>query len=467
MSVAIFITDNIYMENKAAIILAAGKGTRMKSDLPKVLCEVLFKPMINWVVDACTDADIKNICVITGYGSETVKSVLTDNIHTAMQIEQKGTGHAVMMAKEFLESNRNSDVIVLCGDAPFMDAQTIHNAYNLHKSQNNAITVITARLDNPTGYGRIVRGRGGISRIVEQKDAGSSELLINEVNSGAYWFNVAYLLDVLFDVDNQNSQGEYYLPDTIALTIAKGRKVNAYVSTNPQVIMGANSRKDLYNLNKIANQDVIDHHFENGVEFVSLDGVLISPEVTIGKGTKILPSTILKGRTVIGEDCTIGPNSLIDNTTINNSVVFNASQCYNSIIEQGSTIGPFAHIRPNSVIKQDVHIGDFVEIKNSTIGKDTHISHLTYIGDSDVGERVNFGCGVVTVNYNGKEKFRCVIEDDAFIGCNTNLVAPVKVGKGSYTAAGSTITDEVPPNSLGIARARQTNKADFTKYKKN
>lgn len=455
------------MDNKAAIILAAGKGTRMKSDLPKVLCEVLFKPMINWVVDACNDAGIDNICVITGYGSEQVKGALAEGTHTALQSEQRGTGHAVMMAKEFLEANRDSDVIVLCGDAPFMDAQTIHNAYNLHKSQSNAITVITARLDNPTGYGRIVRNRYGISRIVEQKDAGASEQLINEVNSGAYWFNVEYLLDVLFDVDNSNSQGEYYLPDTIALTIAKGRKVNAYVSTNPQVILGANSRKDLYQLNQIANQNVIDKHFENGVEFVSLDGVLISPEVTIKKGTKILPSTILKGKTAIGEDCTIGPNSLIENSTINNKVVFNASQCYNSIIEQGVTVGPFAHIRPNSLIKEGVHIGDFVEVKNSTIGKQTHISHLTYIGDSDVGERVNFGCGVVTVNYNGLTKARCTVDDDAFIGCNTNLIAPVKIGKGGYTAAGSTITEDVPSNALGIARARQTVKQEFTKYQKN
>lgn len=454
------------MNKKSAIILAAGKGTRMKSDDPKVLCEVLFKPMINWVIDACNDAGINKICAVTGYGTKKVEALLSDNIQIALQNEQRGTGHAVMMAKDFLESNIGGDVIVLCGDAPFMDAQTIQNAYNLHKEQSNAITVITARLDNPTGYGRIVRSRYGIKSIVEQKDASTSELLINEVNSGAYWFNVSYLLDVLFDVDDSNSQGEYYLPDTVALTIAKGRKVNAYISNNPDVILGANSRRDLCELNRIANQRVINTHFDNGVEFVSLDGILISPEVVIGKGTTILPSTILKGVTKIGEGCLIGPNSVVVNSNLDNNVVFNASQCYNAIIEKDVTVGPFCHIRPNSILKDGVHLGDFVEVKNSTIGKDTHVSHLTYVGDSDVGERVNFGCGVVTVNYNGKNKARCTIGDDAFIGCNTNLIAPVAIGDNGYTAAGSTITENVPKEGLGIARARQVNKDNYTKYRK-
>ncbi|WMJ22079.1 bifunctional UDP-N-acetylglucosamine diphosphorylase/glucosamine-1-phosphate N-acetyltransferase GlmU [Paludicola sp. MB14-C6] len=451
------------MSNKSAIILAAGKGTRMKSDLPKVLCEVLFKPMINWVIDACHNADINNICAVTGYKSELVENILEDNISTAIQKEQKGTGHAVMMAKNFLEKNIDGDVIVLCGDAPFMDSTTIQNAYDMHKKQNNAITVITARLDDPTGYGRIVRNRYGLERIVEQKDASNNELLINEVNSGAYWFNVKYLLEVLFDIDDSNSQGEYYLPDTIALSLAKGRKVNAYISDNPDVILGANSRRDLCNLNAIANRRVIDNHFDNGVEFVSLDGVLISPEVKIGKGTVILPSTILKGTTEIGSGCSIGPNSLVQNSKIENNVVFNASQCYNSFIASNVTIGPFCHIRPNSTIKEGVHLGDFVEIKNSVVGENTHVSHLTYVGDSDVGKNVNFGCGVVTVNYNGKTKARCTIEDDAFIGCNTNLVAPVKVGKRGYTAAGSTITEDVPDASLAIARSRQINKEGYNK----
>ncbi|MEG2429281.1 MAG: bifunctional UDP-N-acetylglucosamine diphosphorylase/glucosamine-1-phosphate N-acetyltransferase GlmU, partial [Oscillospiraceae bacterium] len=275
--------------------------------------------------------------------------------------------------------------------------------------------------------------------------------------------NVKYLLDVLFDVNDSNSQGEFYLPDTIALSIEKGRKVNAYISTNPNVVMGANSRHDLYNLNKIANQNVIENHFDNGVEFVSLDGVLISPEVIIGKGTVILPSTILKGTTKIGEGCSIGPNCVIENSNIENGVVFNASQCYNSIVRQNSTVGPFCHIRPNSEIQQNAHLGNFVEIKNSEIGENSKVPHLTYVGDSDVGKRVNFGCGSVTVNYNGKTKSRCVVKDDVFIGCNTNLVAPVTIEENSFTAAGSTITNDVPQKNLAIARARQINKDGWVK----
>ncbi len=451
------------MLNKSAIILAAGQGTRMKSDNPKVLCEVLFKPMINWVIDACNDAGIENICAVTGYKSEMVKNAIEDKIEVAIQEKQLGTGHAVMMAKEFLEKNADGDVIVLNGDAPFIDISTIESAYDMHKKQNNAVTVITARLDNPMGYGRILRNHNGIERIVEQKDASTDELMIDEVNSGAYWFNVRYLLDVLFEVDNSNAQGEYYLPDTIALSLKKGRKVNAYISQNPDVILGANSRKDLLNLNNIAKQRVLDNHMENGVEFVSLDGVIVSKEVKIGKGTVILPGTILRGNTTIGCDCVIGPNSLVENSIIAERTKLNATQCYNSQIESDVSIGPFCHIRPNSHIMNGVHLGDFVEVKNSTIGEDTHVSHLTYVGDSDVGKRVNFGCGVVTVNYNGKSKARCTIGDDAFIGCNTNLVAPVTVGDKGYTAAGSTITEDVPEESLAIARARQVNKDGYNK----
>lgn len=224
--------------------------------------------------------------------------------------------------------------------------------------------------------------------------------------------------------------------------------------------------RERFEQQKKENANILDFHLENGVEFLSFDGIIIEKSVSIGKGTIILPCTILRGNTKIGENCKIGPNSIIENSVLENQIIFNASQCYNSTIAHGATVGPFCHIRPNSKIMQGVHLGDFVEIKNSVIGKDTHVSHLTYVGDSDVGERVNFGCGVVTVNYNGVSKARCTIGDDAFIGCNTNLVAPVTVGEHGYTAAGSTITSDVPPSALGIARARQVVKENFTKYNK-
>ena len=451
------------MKNKSAIILAAGKGTRMKSDKPKVLCEVLFKPMIHWVTDACRDANIENICVVTGYKGDMVKDALDENIEIAVQEKQLGTGHAVMMAKDFLEKNIDGDVLVLCGDAPFMDSQTIEEAYTQHINSNNSITVITARLENPHGYGRIIRKHNSIEQIVEQKDASESQLLINEVNSGAYWFNVRSLMDILFDIDNSNAQGEYYLPDTVALSIQRGMKVGGYISKNPNVVMGANSRAQLLSLNELASKDILEKHMANGVEFINLSGVIITPDVEIGRETTILPGTVLKGKTKIGESCVIGPNSLLEDCSVGNEVVFNASQGYKSSIENNVHIGPFSHIRPNSCIKNNVHIGDFVEVKNSEIGEGTHISHLTYVGDSDVGKNVNFGCGVATANYDGKNKNRCKIGDNAFIGCNTNLIAPVTVGEKGYTAAGSTITDNVPNNALAIARARQINKDNYNK----
>ena len=337
-------------------------------------------------------------------------------------------------------------------------------AYENHKADRNAVTVITARIKEPFGYGRIVRGeKGELLKIVEQKDASEQERLIDEINSGAYWFSAPALKDALGKLKSDNKQGEYYLTDSVGIIKENGLKAGAYCTENPDVVLGANSKMDLLALNEILKKKIIESHMENGVEFVSLDGVVIADSVKIGSGTVILPGTILRGNTVIGKNCTIGPNSLVENSTIGDSTKFNASQCYQSVIKDNVTIGPFCHIRPNSEIRDGVHLGDFVEVKNSVLDEGTHVSHLTYVGDSDVGKRVNFGCGVVTVNYNGKSKARCVIEDDAFIGCNTNLVAPVKVGKNGYTAAGSTITKDVPAESLAIARARQENKEGYNK----
>lgn len=454
------------VSNPSALILAAGKGTRMKSDQPKVLCQVLFKPMLQWVIEACRGAGIESICAVTGYGAEQVEAHLKSAgiaIETALQAEQLGTGHAVICARAFLERHLGGDVVILGGDAPFIDPATIEHAYTQHKREKNAITVITSCPDDPSGYGRIVRGGSGVERIVEQKDATPEERAIREINSGAYWFSVDNLLEVLGELKNANAQGEYYLPDTIAITLDKGRKVGAYVSENADVVLGANSRLQLLQLNQIANRRVLERLMDEGVEFVSLDGILIAPDSKVGRGTLILPGTILRDGAEIGEDCVIGPNSLVSGTKIGNGTRFNSSQCYASEIGAGVSIGPFCHVRPNSKIEDHVHIGDFVEIKNSVIGDSTHVAHLTYIGDSDVGERVNFGGGVAVANYNGKTKARCVVGDDVFIGCHNVLVSPVKLGDRAYTAAGSIITDEVPADALAIARSRQVNKEDYNK----
>lgn len=450
-----------------AIILAAGKGTRMKSEKPKVLAEILFKPMVGYVVEAVRKAGVEDLCAVTGFMSQQVEEYLDTlgNICYAHQTEQKGTGHAVMMARSFLEEHKGGNVLVICGDTPFMTANTIRHALEQHKSEGNAVTVVTAQVENPSGYGRIVRNAAGISRIVEQKDATVAQLQIQEINSGTYWFNVDALLQMLDQLTNANAQQEYYLTDTVDLALKQGWYVGGYTACTPDIILGANSRKDLNQLSEKMRQKVLDRLFDEGVEIPCTDGILVSPDAKVGPDTVLLPGTILKENVVIGKHCVIGPNSLIQNSTLGDRVTFNASQCYNSVIHSDVGIGPFCHIRPNSEIRSFVHIGDFVEVKNSVVGEGTGISHLTYVGDSDVGQNVNFGCGCVTVNYDGIHKNRCTIGNGAFIGCNTNLVAPVTVGDNAYIGAGSTITDEVPEESLGIARARQVNIEGFAAKK--
>ena len=459
------------MEHTCAVVLAAGKGTRMKSKKPKVLAELLFQPMLGYVLDACREAGVEDICVVTGFGSEQVEAYLAQrggSVQTAFQAEQRGTGHAVMMAREFLQgqiSASGSDTLVLYGDTPCLSAQVIRGAYEQHKRQHNAATVVTARLENPFGYGRILRDGDAIARVVEEKDATEAERAIREINSGVYWFETGHLLSVLEQLRPNNAQGEYYLTDTVGLTIAAGRRVGGYCAEDSDVILGANSRRELYALNEKLRMRIIERHMEQGVCFASTDGVMIAPDAKIGADTVILGGTILKEGVVIGEDCVIGPNTLVQRSEIGDRVKLNAVQCYQSKVHSDVDIGPFVHIRPNSEIRSFVHIGDFVEVKNSTIGEGTGISHLTYVGDSDVGKNVNFGCGVVTVNYDGVHKHRCTIEDEAFIGCNTNLVAPVRVGKSAYTAAGSTITRDVPDYALAIARSRQEEKAGYAAKK--
>jgi bifunctional UDP-N-acetylglucosamine pyrophosphorylase/glucosamine-1-phosphate N-acetyltransferase len=457
------------MKDTCAVVLAAGKGTRMKSKKPKVLAEILFQPMLGYVLETCRQAEVEKVCVVTGFEAEQVEAYLSTWEHmpaeTVLQAEQRGTGHAVMMAREFLQENIGTDVLVLYGDTPYLSAEVIEAAYLQHKRQNNAVTVVTALLQDPTGYGRIIRDGDAIAKIVEQRDATEKEQAVKEINSGVYWFNTAHLLEMLSLLQPNNAQGEYYLTDTIGLTIAAGKRVGGYCAENSDIILGANSRKDLYELNEKMRMSIIYRHMENGVTFASTDGVMISPDAQIGADTVILGGTIIKDHVVIGEDCVIGPNSLIQKSTVGDRVKLNAVQCYQSRIHSDVDIGPFVHIRPNSEIKSFVHIGDFVEVKNSTIGEGTGISHLTYVGDSDVGKNVNFGCGVVTVNYDGVHKHRCQIEDEAFIGCNTNLVAPVRVGKSAYTAAGSTITKDVPDYALAIARSRQEEKPGYAAKK--
>ncbi len=447
------------MKKNGAVILAGGQGTRMRSDKPKVMAEVLFKPMIDWVIDAAVEAGIEDVCVVKGYGADILEAHLNGRCETVHQAERLGTGHAVMQAKEFIAAHTGGNILILNGDAPFADAKTIRDALAQHENEKAAQTVISACVENPYGYGRIVRdAQGKFLCITEEASATEEVKKINEINSGVMWFDADVLYEVLGKLKNDNSKGEYYLTDTVDILLGEGKTVSAFTSENPDAVLGANTRVQLHELNEIARQKALEKFMLDGVDIPFTDGVIITPDCKIGSDTQILPGTIIRNGCVIGNGCIIGPSSLITDCRIGNGCVLNRVQAENSTVDDGADLGPFMHVRPNSHIGKNVHCGNFTEVKNSVIGEKTSISHLTYVGDSDVGSGVNFGCGTVTTNYDGLRKHRTVIEDNCFIGCNTNLIAPVTIGKNAYTAAGSTITEDVPPMNLAIARSRQTNK---------
>ena len=432
------------MIKKCAVILAGGQGKRMKSELPKPMFEVLGEPMLEWVIRSCEESGISDICVVKGYNAQVIEDYLGGRYDTVLQEERKGTGHAVMTAIDWLRSKNAENVIILNGDAPFVDAETITAAFKQHEENQNSVTVITSEIPEPFGYGRILRSGDGsrICGIVEEKDATIEQKKLHEINSGAYWFRTDDLITALGELKPNNSQNEYYLTDTVFILLDMGKRAEAYKSENPDVVLGANDRRGLLMLNDTARKNIIDKLLDSGVEFLCTDGVSVGGSVKIGAGTKILQGTIIKGSTLIGENCEIGRDTNL-----------NYVQAYDSVIDDGVKIGPFVQIRPGSHIKSHVKIGDFVEVKNSTVGEGTAVAHLTYIGDSDVGKNCNFGCGVAIANYDGEKKSRTKVGDNAFIGCHTNLIAPVTVGNSAYTAAGSTVTKDVPDGALVIERA--------------
>ncbi len=451
------------MDNINAVILAAGEGTRMKSKMPKVLHEVMGRPMVKRVVDTAKDLEAKNICVVTGHMSETVQEALKDEgVSFAVQEKQLGTGHAVMQAEEYI--NENEDVLILYGDTPLIKAETLEKLIEYHRSENNGVSIISAIVEDSAGYGHIIRDKdGNFVKNVEYKDATPEEKLVKEINSGIYCFKGSSLKKALKLITNDNAQGEYYLPDALEIILKSGEKVNAMTIGDVTEFFGVNNRVQLAQANKIMQKRINEKHMLNGVTIIDPTDTYIADDVEIGMDTIIYPGCVLEGKTVIGDDCKIGPDTRLTDMTLAPNVTIQYTVAMESEIGSGTKVGPFAYIRPNSKIGENIKIGDFVEVKNSVIGNGTKVSHLTYIGDSDVGERINFGCGTVTVNYDGHKKFRTTIEDDVFIGCNANLVAPVTLKKGSYVAAGSTITKDVPEKSLAVARNRQTNIDGWTK----
>lgn len=451
------------MKNKYAVILAAGQGTRMKSKLYKVLHPVCGKPMVQHVVDQVQSLQFTNTVVIIGHGAEKVRATLGNQVTYALQEEQLGTGHAVMQAAPML-ADKEGITVVLCGDTPLITKETIDKLLSHHEKQQASVTVLTAEAIDATGYGRIVRNeKGHVERIVEHKDATDEEKQITEINTGTYCFDNKQLFKALQKVTNDNAQGEYYLPDVIEILKKEGKTIAAYQTDDFSETIGVNDRIALAEAEKVMKCRIQNYWMKQGVTIVDPSSTYISSDAIIGQDTTILPGTVINGKTVIGEDCVIGPNTEITNCHVGNETVIKHSVVTDSEIKNRTSIGPFAHIRPSSQIGDDVKIGNFVEVKKSIMGNDSKASHLSYIGDAEIGENVNIGCGSITVNFDGENKHLTRIEDGAFIGCNSNLIAPVTVGKGAFVAAGSTITDNVPSKSLAIARARQVNKDNYMK----
>ena len=444
-----------------AIILAAGQGKRMKSKLYKVLHPVCGKPMVGHVLDTVNKVQCERSIVVVGHGAEAVQAYLGESAEYVLQEKQLGTGHAVKQVKPSLGQEQGT-TIVICGDTPLVTEESLEAMIQLHDRNGAAATILTAELDRPEGYGRIIRDEGGsVKRIVEQKDCSPEENAVKEINTGTYCFDNAKLFSALEKVTNNNAQQEYYLTDVIGILVQEGEVVEGYRTDDYTESIGVNDRIALSEAETLMRVRIARKHMLNGVTIVDPGSTYIGADVVIGADTVILPGCSIYGQTVIGEDCTIGPSSDIENCHILDGAKVKHSVLSQAEVGKDTTVGPFAYLRPGTKLGNHVKVGDFVEIKNASMDDGAKVSHLSYIGDAKVGKNVNFGCGAITVNYDGYNKSITEIEDDAFIGSNVNLIAPVKIGKGAYVVAGSTITNAVPENDLAIARNRQENKPGY------
>ncbi|MCD8509619.1 MAG: bifunctional UDP-N-acetylglucosamine diphosphorylase/glucosamine-1-phosphate N-acetyltransferase GlmU [Bacillus sp. (in: Bacteria)] len=453
------------MMNRFAVILAAGKGTRMKSDLYKVLHPVCGKPMVQHIVDQLKGCNVEKVIAVVGHGADKVKEQLGSGLSYVLQEEQLGTGHAVMQADDILKNDKGT-TIVLCGDTPLLTKDTINALIEEHENKKAKATILTAVADDPTGYGRVIRDSTGmVSKIVEHKDATEAEREEKEINTGTYCFDNEALFQALKNVGNDNVQGEYYLPDVIEILQQQGEVVAAYETRDFNETMGVNDRVALSLAEKHMKRRINEQMMVNGVTIIDPDNTYISADTVIGRDTVLYPGTMIQGNTMIGEGCIIGPHSEIKDSKIGNGTTVKQSVVHDSHVGNEVNIGPYSHLRPLTHLKDGVRVGNFVELKKMTMGEGSKASHLSYLGDAEIGNNVNIGCGSITVNYDGKNKYLTKIEDGAFIGCNSNLIAPVTVGPQAYVAAGSTITEDVPGESLAIARQRQTIKEGYIKDK--
>lgn len=446
--------------NICAVVMAAGEGKRMKSRHSKVVQKAAGKPLVCWVRDVLCEAGATEQVYIVGHRQEEVRAALGEEVAFVLQEQQLGTGHAVMQASHFLEG-RIGCTLVLCGDAPLITSETLRNVLAQFEASKCAAIVITADAPDPTGYGRIIRNNDGhVTAIVEHRDATEVQRAVREVNSSMYCFDTPLLLSALGKIGSKNQQQEYYLTDTIEILIREGHQVEAFKTSFDQ-IMGINDRIQLQEASAVLNRRIVRRHMANGVTIIDPDTTYIEEQVQIGMDTVIYPMTILEGETHIGEEAVIGPNSRLTDVVAGDRTRLEQTVAERCTIEDDAILGPFTHIRFGSMIGPGCRVGNFTEIKNSTLGAGTQIVHQGYLGDVDVGDNVNFGSNCSIANYDGQVKARTRVGSHAFVGNNTTLVAPVEVSENTYVAAGSTITETVPQFALSIARARQINKENW------
>jgi bifunctional UDP-N-acetylglucosamine pyrophosphorylase/glucosamine-1-phosphate N-acetyltransferase len=442
------------------VILAAGKGTRMKSSRPKVLHGLAGRPIIDHVLRTAEALRAESTTVVIGHGADDVRAALAGRpLSFVVQSPQLGTGHALLQAEPVL-AGKSGTVLLLYGDVPLLQANTLSRLLDHHRARKAAATILTTDLSEPYGYGRIVRdAHGRVARIVEERDASGDERKITEINSGIYAFDLAPLFGSLQQLATDNSQGEYYLTDLVAMYRQRGLAVDTLNLDSPGELRGVNSRADLSELSAIVRQRRNHEVMLAGVTLEDPASTFIDADVRIGADTVLGPGVMLQGATQVGERCQIQAGTRITDSRLGNDVVvLDHSVILGSRVGDGARIGPFAHVRPDSVIESDAHVGNFVELKKTTLGRRSKANHLAYLGDATIGEGVNIGAGTITCNYDGVAKHPTIIEDGVFIGSDSQLVAPVRIGSGAYVAAGSSITRDVPADALGIARAKQENK---------
>lgn len=455
------------MEDLAGVVMAAGEGKRMRSGVIKVLHRLSGKPLLAHVLDRCRELNMSRIIVVIGYQADKVKAEFSpEAVEFVLQEKQLGTAHAVMQAEKALEGFEG-EVLVLSGDVPRISLEILKALVEKHRKNKAWATMLTTHLEDPSGYGRVIRGRGEeVERVVEDRDAALVEKALSEINTGIYCFASRPLFEALGEVGQDNVQGEFYLPEVLAIMRKKGGKVIALLTGKHQEVLGINTRKELAAAEENLRRITLENLMENGVTLMDPQNTYVQSTVKVGRDTILYPNTHLEGETVIGEGCRILPHSRILNSTLGNNItVLDSCLIQDAVVGDNVNIGPFAHLRPGSNIGKSARIGNFVEVKKSVIGEGSKVPHLSYIGDTVMGKRVNIGAGSITCNYDGIAKHQTTIGDDVFAGSDTKFVAPVTVGEGAIIAAGSTITEDVPPHALAVARAHQVNKDGWAKEK--